>query len=49
MTPEELLELALGALADIALSDDMTEEQRRHKAKRVYDEIRALQEPKPDN
>ena len=38
---EELLQQALRALADIALAEDMTEKQRRHKAKRVYDEIQA--------
>ena len=33
------LQVALGALADIALSDDMTEAQRRAKAQRIYDEL----------
>lgn len=33
----EALQDCLAALADIALSDDMTEEQRRHKAQRIYD------------
>lgn len=36
---EEFLQLALGALAEIASSKDMTLEIARHKAKRVYDEI----------
>ena len=36
----EALEVALGALADIALSSDMTLALARQKAKRIYDEIR---------
>ena len=36
---EELLQVALGALADIGRSDDMSEATRRHKANRIYDEI----------
>ncbi len=41
-----LLDRALGALADIALADDLAESQRRHKANRVYHEIiTALERP----
>jgi hypothetical protein len=39
------LELARGALADIAFSDDMTLELARAKAKRVYDETTPPVEP----
>ena len=38
---EHLLELATQALADIAYSDDLTASQRRKKAGRVYEQIRA--------
>ncbi len=38
-TEAELLQLALGALADIAVAEDMDEAARRAKAKRIYDEI----------
>jgi len=42
-----LLDTALGALADIGISRDMTLELARRKALRVYDEIRAqYQEPR---
>jgi hypothetical protein len=45
MADEQLLgaflQLALGALADIAISEDMTLEIARNKAKRIYDEITA--------
>ena len=41
MTIDEKLELAIGALADIAFSDDMTEEVRKAKAKRIYQELTA--------
>ena len=37
----DLLEIALGALADIGHSDDMTLVIARKKAKRIYNEIRA--------
>jgi len=37
-----LLEISLETLADIALSDDLTELQRRNKAKRIYLEIRLV-------
>ena len=37
-----LLEISLETLADIALSDDLTEIQRRNKAKRIYLEIRLV-------
>ena len=37
---EGQLEIALGALADIGLSDDMDEPTRRNKAQRIYREIR---------
>lgn len=40
MTTEEKLEIALGALADIAFSDDMTFEGMKHKAARIYKELR---------
>ncbi len=39
MNVAEKLEIALGALADIALSEDMNEETRRMKAKRIYEEL----------
>lgn len=40
---QELLEIALGALADISLSKDMSDPSlARAKAKRVYEEIRSL-------
>jgi hypothetical protein len=35
----ELLQIALGALADIAFSEDMDPETIRHKARRIYEEI----------
>lgn len=41
MTTEEKLELAIGALADIALSRDMSLSTIRKKAKRIYEELRA--------
>lgn len=41
---EILLSRCIGALADIALSDDMNEKTRRAKAKRIYEEVsRALE------
>lgn len=53
MSREELaalLEKAATALADIALSDDLSESTRRNKARRVYEEIRAVWEgPGPDD
>ncbi len=36
------LEKALGALADIALAEDLDEAGRRAKAKRVYEEITSI-------
>ena len=33
---KEALQECLGALADIALANDMTAAQRRHKARRIY-------------
>lgn len=33
------LEIALGALADIALAEDLDERGRRKKAKRIYEEL----------
>lgn len=37
-TPREALDLAIGALADIAFSSDMSLEVARNKAKRIYEE-----------
>jgi hypothetical protein len=39
MSNSDKLQIALGALADIAMSDDMTEQQRRAKALRIYEEL----------
>lgn len=44
MKPEDLqrlLDIALGALADIAISEDLTLQGAKRKAQRIYDEIRA--------
>ncbi len=41
MTADEKLEIALGVLADIAMSDDMTLDLARAKATRIYEELRA--------
>ncbi len=39
MTLEDLLQIALGALADIGWAEDLDEAGRRAKAKRIYNEI----------
>lgn len=45
VTDDTLLQCAVSALADIAFSTDMTLEQIRHKAQRIYEDIqRALEE-----
>lgn len=41
MNDSEKLEIAIGALADIAFATDMTLERARKKAKRIYEELRA--------
>ena len=44
-TIDTLLQYVVSALADIAFSEDITLEQIRHKARRIYEEIqRALEE-----
>jgi len=42
---ESRLEIALGALADIAYSGDMTLDVARAKAKRIYDMLREASQP----
>ena len=51
MTTEEKLELAIGALADIAFSADMTIEIAKRKAERIYNSLREaeLQAETADN
>jgi len=39
MSSEEKLQIAVGALADIGFSEDMTLEVARNKAKRIYEEL----------
>jgi hypothetical protein len=44
MDRDDMLQLAVGTLADIAFSDDMTLEVAKHKAARIYQEIQEAQE-----
>lgn len=49
MTTEEKLQVALGALADIASNTDMTLDQMQAKANRVYWELSDDDEDSSDN